>query len=252
MDKMDKILGILGGMGPLASAEFVKTIYEYNIAGDKEQTAPRIMLNSNPSIPDRTSFLLKGNYDLLLRNLIESAHQLSDLQVSKIVICCFTSHYLLPYLPSNIREKIISLVDVCLQEVWSCKGRHLLLCTNGTYQLKIFQSSELWQMTADNIIIPDEQDQNAIHNMIYQIKVNKQSFDSATIFLKTLMNKYHVNSIISGCTEIHLLNRYIHSQNHQNQEYFDHSIFLDPLMIIATRLEKFLGENSFNLTTISA
>ena len=44
MDKMDKILGILGGMGPLASAEFVKTIYEYNIAGDKEQTAPRIIL----------------------------------------------------------------------------------------------------------------------------------------------------------------------------------------------------------------
>ncbi|MBD2195446.1 MULTISPECIES: aspartate/glutamate racemase family protein [Calothrix] len=237
------MLGILGGMGPLASAEFVKTIYDYNVFGNKEQDAPRVILNSNPTIPDRTSFLLKGDYDLLLLNLIESTQKLDDLQVSKIIICCVTSHYLLPYFPQKLKDKIISLVDVCLLEVWHSQSSHLLLCTNGTRQLNVFQTSELWPMAEDYIIFPDDKDQIAIHNMIYQMKVNKQSFDSAIIFLKYLINKYHVSSVISGCTEIHLLNRYIHNQNYQNQEDITNDIFLDPLMIVASRLEKFLCNN---------
>ncbi|MBD2607823.1 aspartate/glutamate racemase family protein [Scytonema hofmannii FACHB-248] len=237
------MLGILGGMGPLASAEFVKTIYDYNVFGNKEQDAPRVILNSNPTIPDRTSFLLKGDYDLLLLKLIESAQQLDDLQVSKIIICCVTSHYLLPYFPQKIKEKIISLVDVCLQEVWHSQSCHLLLCTNGTRQLNVFQTSDLWGMAADYIIFPDEKEQIAIHNMIYQIKVNKQSFDSAIIFLNNLMNKYNVSYVMSGCTEIHLLNRYIHYQKYKNQGDITNDIFLDPLMIVATRLEKFLCDN---------
>ena len=40
------MLGIVGGMGPLASAEFVKTIYEYNHWTGKEQEAPKILLYS--------------------------------------------------------------------------------------------------------------------------------------------------------------------------------------------------------------
>lgn len=240
---MDNILGILGGMGPLASAEFVKAIYEHNVLGNQEQDAPRIILYSNPSIPDRTNYLLRGDYDVLLMNLIDAVHQLSELQVSKIIICCITSHYLLPKFPAKLQEKIISLVDVSLREVLECQGRYLLLSTNGTRQLKVFQASELWKMTEDNIILPDEQDQNYIHNMIYQIKVNKQSFESAIIFLKNLMKKYEVNSVISGCTEIHLLNRYLHSQINQPQADISDCIFLDPLMIIATRLEKFLCES---------
>ena len=50
---MTESLGILGGMGPLTSAEFLKTIYEVNISGP-EQDAPACVLYSDPSVPDRT------------------------------------------------------------------------------------------------------------------------------------------------------------------------------------------------------
>ena len=51
---MTKLLGILGGMGPLASAEFLKTIYEYGTR-DLEQRSPACILYSDPTFPDRTS-----------------------------------------------------------------------------------------------------------------------------------------------------------------------------------------------------
>ena len=42
----EKILGILGGMGPLASTGFLKTIYEQNLGGGPEQNYPDVILHS--------------------------------------------------------------------------------------------------------------------------------------------------------------------------------------------------------------
>ena len=53
VDHMRTILGILGGMGPLASAEFVRSVYELNVQ-TKEQASPVCVLYSDPTIPDRT------------------------------------------------------------------------------------------------------------------------------------------------------------------------------------------------------
>ncbi len=96
-----KMLGILGGMGPLASAEFLKTIYEYNLPLTSEQDTPKVILYSDPSFPDRTELLLKGNEIMLQNILLEVLPRLIDLGVTKIIICCITSHYLLPRLPQD-------------------------------------------------------------------------------------------------------------------------------------------------------
>ena len=43
----NKVLGVVGGAGPLASAEFTKTIYEFSL-GEREQEAPIVLLYSIP------------------------------------------------------------------------------------------------------------------------------------------------------------------------------------------------------------
>ena len=50
-----RLLGVLGGMGPLASAELVHTIYRLNVA-EPEQGSPALLLRSDPSIPDRQRY----------------------------------------------------------------------------------------------------------------------------------------------------------------------------------------------------
>ena len=54
-----EILGVVGGMGPLASAEFVKTIYEHSL-GEREQASPTVLMHSDPTFPDRTQLLPCG------------------------------------------------------------------------------------------------------------------------------------------------------------------------------------------------
>ncbi|MEQ9359412.1 aspartate/glutamate racemase family protein [Coleofasciculus chthonoplastes] len=225
------MLGILGGMGPLASAEFIKTIYEYNLFGEKEQIAPKVLLYSDPSFPDRTEVLLRGEYGWLLKNLTDALYQLCDLQVSRIIICCITSHYLLPQLPIQLKERIISLVDVILNEVIERQENHLLLCTNGTRKLKIFQDNNLWQRAKKYIVLLDDEDQKNIHNMIYQIKIYPKAYSSQSNlqFLESMNEKYKIDYFIAGCTEIHLLNKFLLSQNQINYP------FLDPLIVVAQK-----------------
>ena len=90
--------GVIGGMGPLASAEFLKTIYEYSL-DQREQDSPVVLVYSDPTFPDRTDAFLAGQDEALLSQLNRAVDRLRSWDASKIVICCMTIHYLVPRLP---------------------------------------------------------------------------------------------------------------------------------------------------------
>src|SRR5215471_16021368 len=99
------ILGVVGGMGPVASAEFLKTIYEYHHS-DVEQQSPSVIMLSDPSFPDRTDELLAGASDVLLQKLVAALTMLRQAGANRIVICCMTIHHLLPRLPHDLQRSV--------------------------------------------------------------------------------------------------------------------------------------------------
>ncbi len=234
---MKKVLGILGGMGPLASAEFLKTIYEFN-AADLEQKLPACILYSEPTFPDRTKAIInQSEEDLLIRFLVETLEKLIQLGASKIVISCITIHHFLPMLPTNLRENIISLIDVIIQDILREKKQYLLLCTNGTRQAGIFQKHPLWFLAEKYVILPNEADQNAIHHLIYQLKKNGYQ-DAISFHLDNLIKKYPVDSLIAGCTEFHLLTKYFMTYKEQND------CIVDPLLSIAKNIKSLMNDDN--------
>src|SRR5690348_3990253 len=124
------MVGVLGGVGPLASAEFLRTIYEFGIR-QREQDSPRVIMYSDPSFPDRTESLLSGETEQLLARLTAALQRLCDAGASRIIVCCVTLHYLLPQLPGHLRGRVISLIDVALGAVAEMQGRQLLFCSTG-------------------------------------------------------------------------------------------------------------------------
>lgn len=198
------ILGVLGGMGPLASAEFLKTIYEHSL-GEREQDSPVVMLYSDPTFPDRTEALLEAkSTDDLLARLVEALGKLREFGVSKIVICCVTIHHLLPQLPEELRRQVVSLTDVIFARVARSRRRHLLICTSGARGSGVFQCHPSWESAREFFVLPDDEDQAAIHRLIYQIKKNSDVGELAPV-LEALLLKYGVESFVAGCTETHLL-----------------------------------------------
>ena len=107
-------LGVLGGMGPLSSAEFVRTIYEH-ARGAREQDDPVVFLYSDPTLPDRTEAFLGGREEQVLAPLQAALGRLVEMGAERLVVCCMTAHHVFPGLPAELRARLVSLVDVAVE-----------------------------------------------------------------------------------------------------------------------------------------
>lgn len=231
----DKIVGILGGMGPFASAEFVFTIYEENIGLGHEQECPRVFLSSDPNIPDRTtSIMVNGRRDFV-ETLIRHWNRLAAAGAELFIIPCMTSHYYWESLPGEVKLNTISLLNVAYQAVANnVDKKFLLLATKGTYVSEMFKHPQ--------IVIPGKADQETIHRMIYLMKEKGPSSEILDFCGKTaeeLLADYSADSWVFGCTELHLLTRRI-------SRFKDDPRIVDPLLILAKQwrnLERFLSNN---------
>src|SRR6185369_4266770 len=223
--------GILGGMGPMASAEFLKTIYECSLSG-REQDSPVVLLYSDPTFPDRTEELLAGRDEVLLQQLTEAISRLSSCNASKIVICCMTIHYLVPRLPAKLQADMWSMLDVIAENIKTDR-KHLLICSEGTRRLKLFENHPRWELLREHLIMPGDEDQMRIHReLIYPIKTDPNLAPSVSL-LDTMLEKYGVDSFVAGCSEIHVLTKYLLA--HKNGKTYR---YIDPLTIIAQRMSE--------------
>ncbi len=239
-------VGVLGGLGPRASAEFLKTIYEFS-HHIREQDSPRVLMLSDPTYPDRTEVLLNGTADALLWRLASDLKKFDELGVCSVVICCITIHHLLPLLPEQLRSLVISLVDTALEGVIGEGRKQLLLCTNGTRRMGIFERNSLWPRAADLIVMPEPRDQEAIHDLIYRLKGNAGAGDLIHE-VEALLPRYGVDSFIAGCTEIHLLIREAARLRPVHQNW----LYIDPLTILARSIAQGSWQSSTSIQYASA
>jgi aspartate racemase len=221
-------IGVVGGLGPLASAEFVQRVYQLHRA-DRDQDMPPLVLLSDPTFPDRTSNLLAGDDEELLKRLCDALAELVRMGASEIVICCVTIHHLLDRVPPELRARVVSLLDVVYEELARRTGPHLLLCTTGTRQLGVFERHPAWTACQDRLVLPDEDDQARVHEVIYRLKAHQRPAEVVPL-LNGLMDRRGVSAMIAGCTEFHLV----------SSEYADGSAghgyeCLDPLDVLARR-----------------
>jgi len=226
------VLGVLGGMGGLASAEFVKTVYE--ISGEtpaQEQAGPVVVMYSDPAFPDRTEAFLRGETQPILTRLIDALELLDRMGASHFVICCMTIHYLLPQLPGALRERIISLPDVIFSAVESLKKKHLVISSTGTIKLELLQQHPRWEQDRDYFVFPSEDEQQQMHDLIYEMKQNR-NLKEARLFVETLLARHHVDSFVAACSEIHLLAKQFETSSAQQRRYG----CIDPLLMIARQM----------------
>jgi aspartate racemase len=231
-------LGILGGMGPLASAAFLSTIYRHNVAA-REQETPACILLSDPSLPDRTEVILSWQAEAAAALVAALARGLADLRAAgaeRLLIACVTAHHFVPALPPELRQRIISLIDLALERLAAETGRFVFLATTGTRQARIFESHELWRGAADRLVMLAPADQEGLHSWLYQLKLNAAAAPLLA-WLGELRQRYQAAGFLFGCTELHLLQQPLAERAAGSPGL---GIVIDPLQIAAERLRSLL------------
>lgn len=111
-----KILGVLGGMGPAATADFVKKLIELTPAARDQDHLPMIVVN-DPAIPDRTEAFLTGRKDAVLEALARGVKRLEAAGADGYAIPCNSAHHWADELQSRTQLPIIHIATASLDEL---------------------------------------------------------------------------------------------------------------------------------------
>ena len=206
---MEKIVGILGGLGPEATVLVFNKILQHTPA-TKDQEHLRILIDSNPKIPERLPAIL-GTGPNPVPMMALSAEALARAGAEFIIIPCVTAHYFLPELRQKISLPILSMLDEAASVIKASQPsiRKIgLLAAEGTLKVGLFQS----RLSRDGIqtVIPEGEDRAEVQRLIFRIKDTRAKHNREEISRKfgeigERMITRGAEAILIGCTEISLL-----------------------------------------------
>ncbi|OCH43969.1 aspartate/glutamate racemase family protein [Aliivibrio fischeri] len=197
---MNKKLGILGGMGPLATVEFMLKIISQTPAHNDQEHIPMVV-SSVPQIPDRTAFIMGHGQDPY-PELKHSFEQLEQSGAECIVIPCNTAHYWYPQLSATSHVHTISIIDSVVQEAQTRRYKTVgLLATTATMKARMYQQ-KLNQYHIE-VIETDDTQQRDVMQGIYEVKAGNVERGKALMLpVFESMLAQGAEAVILGCTEI--------------------------------------------------
>lgn len=199
-------LGIIGGLGPMATAYFMELITKMTLA-DKDQEHIDMFMISRPGIPDRTRYILGESKDSPLPAMIEVGKTLVEQQVSQIAIPCITAHYFHDELEKAIGIPIIHGIAETVQYLNERGYRKAgIMATDGTVRTGLFttQLSEK-NMTA---VYPDAQGQAFVMDLIYEdVKAGRPVHMDKFTYVADQLRSKGAEVILLGCTELSMIKK---------------------------------------------
>lgn len=219
-----KTIGILGGMGPEATVDCFAKIIK-NTPATKDQDHIRIVIDSNPKVPDRTAAIIDDG-ESPVPIMVAGCNALQRAGADFIIIPCVSAHVFLAEVKQQIKLPVLSILDSVAETIARDHPAIKtigLLGTTGTVSGGLFQK----RLAQEDItaLVPDDTVQARVMDAIYDIKNTKPSRTRSEIMndlvtaAQSLISKKPAGAqgIIAGCTEVPLALR----QEHLSIPYFD-------------------------------
>lgn len=227
-----KTIGILGGMGPLATADlFRKIVLLTDAHSDNEHI--RVYIDSNSAIPDRTAAILHGGPDPV-PEMADALRHLETCGADCILMPCNTAHYFLPRLQAMTDIPFLSMLEATAK---ACAERFPgrtagILATRGTLETGLY--TQALERTGVTSVLPDEAGKDALMTVIYDgVKAGRDLAPMAPDLLDTLdrMRQQGAGYFILGCTELPLVRQMLNLPGD----------FIDPTAELAKAAIRFCG-----------
>lgn len=206
-DKMtEKTLGILGGLGPMASAYFYELITAHTFA-EKDQDHIDIVISSKATTPDRTAYIVGESDADPTAIMMQEAEKLEQYGADLLVMPCNTAHFFYDSVRRSVSVPIMNIVDVT---VGKCKelgaARIGLLATRGTVETHVYERA--CRRFGISLVLPEPEEQDAVTEIIYgQIKQGKAPDLDRFLAVSDKLTERGCERIVLGCTELSLVKK---------------------------------------------
>lgn len=198
------VLGVLGGVGPLATAYFMELVIKKTPAACDQDNIPMIVFN-DPQIPDRTAYILNNNQPNPLPEMTNVVLWLEQAGADYIAIPCNTAHYFYEQIAARASVPVLNIMRETTARIVEQHGEHAtigLLATDGTLSSGVFQS--YLSDAGLSVMAPSEEEQRTIvMPLIYERIKRNLPYDATAFFdLARRMHEDGCDAVIVGCTEL--------------------------------------------------
>ena len=206
MNKEKKVLGILGGMGPLATADLYKKIVLLT-AAENDNAHIHTLIDSDTDIADRTAAILSGGEDPL-PELMKARDNLIRAGAECLIMPCNTAHYFLDALREDCPVPFLSMLDSAAHScAVSYPGKTaVILATRGTLATGLYRRA--LEKEGVPFFEPSEEEKDELMYLIYDIvKASRPLSEGIPLFCKVLqqLKARGADYFLLGCTELPIL-----------------------------------------------
>lgn len=209
---MENAVGVLGGVGPLATVYFMNMIINMTDA-ETDQQHINMLVSNHATIPDRTEYILKKSKDSPLEAMIDDARMLEAAGCKFIVVPCNTTHYFFEDIKNSVEIPVLNIIKEAILyalELGKIKNPDKsvkklgILATEGT----VLSGTYSFYGKSEGIecIAPDDEYQKKVNHMIYDcVKAGRSvSLDEIQEVI-THMREKGCDGVIMGCTELSVI-----------------------------------------------
>lgn len=203
---MKKTIGILGGMGPLATADLYRKIVASTRA-ESDHDHIRVYIDSNPRIPDRTGAILSGGDDPV-PEMLSALRNLEKCGADCVIMPCNTAHYFRDRLQSETALPILDMLSITAEQ---CRARFpgktaCVLATRGTLATGLYDRA----LTKAGVpfLLPDEDERDCLMHLIYEVVKASRPIEPEAARWHSLLcalRERGADYFILGCTELPIL-----------------------------------------------
>ncbi|MGD9568886.1 MAG: aspartate/glutamate racemase family protein [Sedimentibacter sp.] len=197
-----KTIGIIGGMGPLATVDLYRRIV-LRTKALRDQEHIHVLIDSNTNIPDRTKAIIANGEDPTVE-LIKSAKMLEEAGADFLIMPCNTAHYFIDKIKESVQIPFVNMLEETVKYTYDKYGKDIvvgIMATDGTIKSKVYEDH--YNKLGIKTVVP-EKTQEKIMKFIYDIiKSGKYEVGTDLLFeCVEELKKKGAEAFLLGCTEL--------------------------------------------------
>lgn len=249
---MQRFFTVIGGMGTAATESYVRLLNERS-AAQKDQDYMDYILVNHASVPDRTSYILDHTQPSFYPDLLDDIRQQSQLNPDFMVMVCNTAHYFYDELQAATTVPLLHMPRVAIQEMakqYPNEKRIGLIATKGTLADGIY-AREI-EAHGCEVVLGDAEIQELVMTLIYQDIKEHNRVDGQLYheILKQMHERFDVNVIVLGCTELSLAQE--KAPDHPYQVIDAQSIIVDKTLMLGRAFRTDVAQGQARLAELMA
>jgi len=229
-----KFVGVLGGVGPMATVYFEQMVLELTDASCDQDHLNMLVCN-HATIPDRTAFILGESKLSPLFDMARDAQMLARAGCGFLVLPCNTAHFFHEHIQNAVSIPLLNIIEetvkACAEQNAKCIG---ILATAGTIKADTY--GIMCRRFGLSCVYPDPATQKQVMSIIYgRIKAGKPVRAKEMAALYNRMREEGSDAIVLGCTELSVAHRDL-------ELHAAHPDVVDSLETLARRTIEYAGK----------